>query len=879
MTLAAISPLREQYLRIKSDYPNCLLFFRLGDFYETFDGDAEIVAQELDIVLTGRSFRKGTRVPMAGVPHHSLENYLVTLLDRGYHVAICDQVGGFKPSTGLVEREVTRVLTPGTLHEPSLLAEHESNYLLAIAPTAPKGKRSWTQAGLAYCDFSTGEFAATQLVGDDVGMQVLEELARLKPREVLLPVSWEESGVTFPAGTHCSHFPDWVCDGDHAERELHAHFNVRTLQGFGLEAMPLAVAATAAILHYLRETQKGMLTQLRHLRAYSTSQFMTLDVATRRNLELTETIRERGETGSLWGVLKATETAMGARTLLSRIKQPLLDIDRLNRRLDAVEALTLRDAKRESLRENLKAIVDLERLSQRILLQRASPKELLSLKHSLARLPEIQSILAEETALLPISRQLLPCQAAQDLIAAAIAEDAPVNINKFGSIRADYSEELAAILRETAHARQWIAELEPRERERTGIHNLKVGYNKVFGYYLEVSKTHEAKVPADYIRKQTLVNAERYITPELKEYETQVLNAEEEILACERRLYTDILQQVGEHCGEIRRTATAIAALDATLSLAIVAVREAYCRPQLTEENVLSIRNGRHPVVERLLPANQQYIPNDTRFDADSRIHIITGPNMSGKSTYIRQVAIITLMAQIGSFVPADEARIGIADRIFARIGAQDEIHAGQSTFMVEMVETARLLSGSSERSLLIIDEVGRGTSTYDGLAIARAVLEYIHDQPQLNCRTLFATHFHELTELPSTLLRAENFNVLVAEEGDRIIFTHRLSPGGANRSYGVHVAQLAGMPLLVVSRAQNLLRQLENQVARPVANAHTAGPEPAKAQNSPNFLESKAITAKISAPETVNNEDDAETDPPVILPDQLPLFLGTLPE
>ena len=343
--MVTISPLREQYLRIKSDYPDCLLFFRLGDFYETFDGDAEIVARELDIVLTGRSFRKGTRVPMAGVPHHSLENYLVALLDRGYHVAICDQVGDFKPSTGLVERKVTRVLTPGTLHEPSLLAEHESNYLLAIVPVALRGEHSWTQAGLAYCDFSTGEFAATQLTGDDVGMQILEELARLKPREVLLPISWEKTGITFPAGMHCSHFPDWVCDGDRAERELRAHFNVRTLQGFGLEAMPLAVAATGAVLHYLRETQKGMLTQLRHLRAYSTSQFMTLDVATRRNLELTETIRERGEKGSLWGVLKATETAMGARTLLSWIKQPLLDIDRLNRRLDAVEALTLRDAK------------------------------------------------------------------------------------------------------------------------------------------------------------------------------------------------------------------------------------------------------------------------------------------------------------------------------------------------------------------------------------------------------------------------------------------------------------------------------------------------------------------------------------------------------
>ena len=814
--MSAVSPLRKQYLRIKSEYPHCLLFFRLGDFYETFDQDAEIVARELDIVLTGRSFRKGTRVPMAGVPHHSLENYLVTLLERGFHVAICDQVGDYQRGSGLVERKVTRVLTPGTIHEPTLLSDHASNYLLAIVPQEDQKERKWARAGLAYCDVSTGEFAATQVSGAGVGMQALEELARLRPGEVLLPARWQERDITFPPETHCSYIPDWVCESERAERDLLEHYETRTLGGLGLDDKPLATAAASAVLHYLRETQKEIATQLRHLRVYQTSEFMTLDTATRRNLELTESIRERGLKGSLWGVLKATETAMGARALHSWIQQPLLDIDRLNRRLDAVEALTRRDEQREMLRELLKGMADLERLAQRIRLRTIGAKALLSLKESLARLPDIQATLAEEEALRPVLRRLSLCEEARELIAAAIAEEAPANMNKYGTINAGYSEELAGILRRTAHARQWIERLEPHERERTGIHNLKVGYNRVFGYYLEVSKSHEDKVPADYIRKQTLVNAERYITPELKEYETQVLSAEEEILACERRIYAELLDQLAEHCDEIRRTAGALAALDATLSLAIVAVREAYSRPQLTEEDVLTIRAGRHPVVERNLPEEQQYIPNDTDFDASSRIHIITGPNMSGKSTYIRQVAIITLMAQIGSFVPADEAKIGIADRIFARIGAQDEIHAGQSTFMVEMVETARLLSGSSERSLLIIDEVGRGTSTYDGLAIARAVLEYIHDQSHLNCRTLFATHFHELTELPGTLQRARNFNVMVAEEGGRAIFTHRLTPGGANRSFGVHVAQLAGLPHAVITRARNLLHQLEEHSARP---------------------------------------------------------------
>ena len=865
------SPLREQYLGIKGDHPDSLLFFRLGDFYETFDEDAEIVAEELGIVLTGRSFSKGTRVPMAGVPHHSLENYLPKLLDKGYHIAICEQTSGFNSGTGLVDREVTRVMTPGTIHEPAFLDENVSNYLMAIIPKSDKGERKWIQVGMAYCDFSTGEFVTTQLNGEDVGMQVLEELARLQPREILLPQSWENSAVTFPSSIQCNYIPDWVCDPERSKRELLSHFKTNTLQGYGLEELPLAVAASGAILDYLQRTQKGSLTQFRQLQTFDGSNFMSLDIATRRNLEITESLKDRRIEGSLWGVLKATETAMGSRKLHSWIKQPLLDMDQINRRLDAIETFTLQDNKRISLKNVLKEITDLERMAQRILLRNANPRELLSLKESLQKIPNIKTELEHEKALNQILLRINNCKRPIDLISEAISEGAPASMNKYGSIRAEYSSELNRILQNSAQARNWINSLEPRERERTGIQNLKVGFNKVFGYYLEVSKSNESKVPENYIRKQTLVNAERYVTPELKEYETRVLNAEEELLACEKRLYLKILIELGKYCEEIKTTANAIADLDAVLSLATVAVRDAYSRPKLTDENILRIRNGRHPVVEQNLPVGQRYIPNDTELNQNSRIHIITGPNMSGKSTYIRQVAIITLMAQIGSFVPADEAVIGITDRIFARIGAQDEIHAGQSTFMVEMIETARLLSGSSNRSLLIIDEVGRGTSTYDGLAIARAVIEYIHDEQKLNCRTLFATHFHELTELPLTLPRAENFNITVMEVGEQVIFTHQLSSGGANRSYGVHVAQLAGVPRRVVNRARNLLMDMEDNSKQTSFNPEHSSEIPDEVtESSINFEDNSESECSEKRTEEINSKQMERSNSE---PNQLSLF------
>ena len=806
-----ITPARQQYLDMKKQYPDCILMFRLGDFYEMFDQDAEIAARELDLTLTGRTFSaRGPRVPMAGVPYHAVEGYIAQLIEKGYHVAVCEQISE-PDGRGLVDREVRRVVTPGTVIEAELLAEDKPNYLLALLPVGDPETGEWQQAGIAFVDISTGEFATTQLESESVGLLVLEELARLQPREVIVPESWSE-GVKLPPGCHLSKTPDWRFEFTTAEDALRTHFRVKTLDGFGLKDKPYAISAAGAILAYLRGTQMNNLSQLTALRLYTTDSFMVLDQFTRRNLELTETIRTRKEQGSLLGVLDRTVTAMGARLLRSWINQPLLDIQRLNARLDAVAALAGDEIFRAELRGALKTVSDIERLTNRLLIGRAGPRDLIGLRTSLDAIPVIRRLLEGIPALAALLERLDPCQEAFDLIGRALVDEPPATLNTVGIIRSGYSQELDDILEASANAREWIKNLEPQERRRTGIPTIKVGFNKVFGYYIEVTHAQVDKVPADYIRKQTLVNAERYITPELKEYETLVLNAEEQILATERRLFEELGRELGQSAERLIKTARAIAHLDAFLSLAEVAVREGYTRPELTEDNTLTIRYGRHPVVEKLLEGGQRYVPNDTHFDEQARIHIITGPNMSGKSTYIRQAAIITLMAQIGSFVPADEAVIGMVDRIFARIGAQDEIHAGQSTFMVEMIETARLLSGSTNRSLLILDEIGRGTSTYDGLAIARAVIEYIHNHPRLNCRTLFATHYHELTELSNILPRTVNYNVGVTEEGDEIVFLHKLLPGGADRSYGVHVAQLAGLPRPVIERAKELLAQLEQE-------------------------------------------------------------------
>ena len=811
--MSRVTPIRQQYLDIKAQHPDAVLMFRMGDFYEMFDGDAETAARELDLTLTGRNFSsEGPRVPMAGVPYHAAEGYIAKLVERGYHVAVCDQMSE-PDGKGPVDRAVTRIITPGTVIEPGMLSENRPNYLLAVVPTGNVNTREWRNVGIAYADISTGEFAATQITGDDAAVMVLEELTRLQPSEVLMPQSWAEQGVSLPAGIHLTPVQDWVFEFASAQQSLLNHFGTRSLEGYGLNDKPHAVAAAGGMLHYVRQTARGSLAQLASIRPYSTEGFMVLDGFTRRSLELTETARSRTSKGSLLSMLDRTVTPMGGRLLHSWVNQPLLDLQRLNARLDAVEYLTQSEVTRAELREALRQVSDIERLTNRVLIGKAGPRDLLGLRQSLEAVPVLASGLANAAALASLARSLDPVQDVCEVIMAAVSEDAPGKMDNIGVIKPGFSQELDDILTASKDARTWISNLEPYERTRTGISTLKVGFNKVFGYYIEVTHANTSKVPNDYIRKQTMVNAERYITPELKDYETLVLNAEEEILKVERQVFDDVCRQIAAHAQQLLKTARAVAHLDVFLALADVAVREGYSRPILTDDDRLIIRDGRHPVVERMLPDGTRYVPNDTHFDTMSRVHIITGPNMAGKSTYIRQVALIVLMAQIGSFVPADEATIGMVDRIFARIGAQDEIHSGQSTFMVEMVETARLLSGSTRRSLLILDEVGRGTSTYDGMAIARSVVEYIHNNPRLNCRTLFATHYHELTELPNILPRARNFNVAATEDNDgQLVFLHRLHEGGADRSYGVHVAQLAGLPKPVVDRAQQLLRELEER-------------------------------------------------------------------
>ncbi len=806
------TPVRQQYLDVKKQFPHAIVFFRLGDFYETFDEDAETVARELDIVLTSRNISKSKRVPMAGVPHHAAENYIARLIDKGYHVAICEQMSD-EPINGLMPREVVRVVTPGTVTEPSLLPEKRNNYLIALCLTYRREMEKPSGAGMAYADVSTGEFAATELTGDDILGQIQQEIARLSPRECLLGQSLvEANALTLPDELNVTPIPDWRFEPHNVERALHTHFEVASLSAFGLDGSPHAAAAAGAILQYLNETQRGALSHVRTLIAYSTQDYMVLDAATRRNLELIETIRGRQARGALLGILDRSCTAMGGRLLRQWISRPLLDLGRLQNRLDAVEAFYVDGVLRSQVQEGLGPIADLERLTSRIMNGTAGPRELISLRDSLEAIPHLRGLLiGQGQALRELAHRLDPLEDISELIARAITDDPPATTGTIGIIRSGYSPELDSVVNASAAARAYINSLESVERERTGIKSLKVGYNKVFGYYIELTRSVADQAPSEYIRKQTLVNAERYITPEMKEVEVKLLNAEEEIHGIEVRLYRDLLRQIAAHVEALNRTARNIARLDVCAALADVAARNGYVRPLLSDEDGLEIRAGRHPVVEQLLKT-ERFVPNDTTFLNGKRVHIITGPNMSGKSTYLRQVALIVLMAQIGSFVPADEAHIGLVDRIFTRIGAQDEIHAGQSTFMVEMVETALILQQSTRRSLIILDEIGRGTSTYDGLAIARAVLEYLHNHPRMGGKTLFATHYHELTELENILPGVANYNVQVAEQGDQVAFLHSIAPGKADKSYGIHVAQLAGVPKAVVLRAAEILVELEGQ-------------------------------------------------------------------
>jgi DNA mismatch repair protein MutS len=794
------TPVRQQYLEIKRRYPDAILFFRLGDFYETFDQDAEIAARELDIVLTSRNIAKGTRVPMAGIPHHAAENYLGRLIEKGYHVAICEQVGD-EPVKGLFPRQVVRVVTPGTVVEPGLLPGDKNNYLAAIVVVDD-------QVGVAYADISTGEFAAAQLHAPDPQTIVRQELVRLDPAEALLP---ESLTIEDGGSTYLTRLPDWRFEIDRAQEKLQQHFGTATLDGFGLGDKPQAIQAAGALVDYLDESQQPALKLLTELSTYTLDEFMALDAETRRNLELTETLRTGDARGSLLGIVDATQTPMGKRLLRQWIAKPLLDLKRIQRRHDQVEAFFSDGLWRAEVRQALKKVGDLERLTNRSTAGVAGPRDLSALREQVQFLPEVIELISKrkEKALKALFADLNPCTKIRELLEEAIADDPPATLANVGVIRVGYSKKLDGVLESSRTAREWIANLEAVERERTGIKNLKVGYNRVFGYYIEISKANAERAPEDYIRKQTLVNAERYITPEMKDYEAQVLTAEDRIREIEAELFREVCRKVGDHAPKLLGTARALGRLDVLAGLAEVAVRKGYVRPELVEEDILEIHDGRHPVVEEFL-VGRRFVPNDAIYEDAERVRVITGPNMSGKSTYLRQVALISLMAQMGSYIPARSARLGLTDRIFTRIGAQDEIHAGQSTFMVEMVETANILHHATRRSLLILDEIGRGTSTYDGLSIAWAVVEYLHNHPRLRSRTLFATHFHELTRLAEVLPGVRNYNVAVSEEGGQVIFLHKIVPGGADRSYGIHVAELAGLPRPVINRAQEILAQLE---------------------------------------------------------------------
>ncbi|MBN1535274.1 MAG: DNA mismatch repair protein MutS [Anaerolineales bacterium] len=813
-----ITPIRKQYLQIKRQYQEAILFFRLGDFYETFDQDAEIAAKELDIVLTSRNVAKGTRVPMAGIPHHAAENYLARLIERGYHVAICEQIGE-QPEKGIFPRKVVRVVTPGTVLEPGLLPGDANNYLASVVLETENGEG---RAGVAYVDISTGEFAATELVGSDILALLRAELIRLKPAEILYPDSLD-LGNGLPG--HLSPWTAWRFEQGRCEESILDHFSATTLDGFGLQGLPLCVRASGAIIQYLNETQPAALSLLTRLSVYHITEFMILDAATRRNLELTETLRGESPRGSLLNVLDHTVTPMGSRLIRQWVSKPLLDLSTIQTRHDGVEFLYREGLLRTDLRAKLKPLADIERLINRILANHALPRDLVALRDTLEKLPLIRSVVPLEDN--PINRILEDfslCEEELQLLKAAIADEPPATLQNIGVIRDGYSAELDGILERSQHARQWIANLESVERNRTGIKSLKVGYNKVFGYYIEITRANAESAPEEYIRKQTLVNAERFITPELKEYETLVLNAEEHIREVETRLFKDVCRQLGNKAQRLLDSGRVLAELDVLASLAEAAMRGDYCRPEITDEDVLEIREGRHPVVETAITGDR-FIPNDTIFDNGERIRIITGPNMSGKSTYLRQVALITLMAQIGSFIPAKSARLGLVDRIFTRIGAQDEIFAGQSTFMVEMVETANILHHATSKSLIVLDEIGRGTSTYDGVSIAWAVVEYIHNHPELRAKTLFATHYHELMQLSELLPGVRNYNVAVSEADGQVVFLHKIIPGGSDRSYGIHVGQLAGLPRPVVQRAGEILNQLESSSGKAVR----LNPQPAR--------------------------------------------------
>ena len=850
-----MTPIRRQYLKIKHAYPDAIVLFRLGDFYETFDEDARVAARELEITLTSRSMGKDLRVPMAGVPAHSMESYLARLIKKGFQVAICEQLTDPAMSKGLVERDVVRVVTPGTVLEPGLLDQATNNYLVSVVEEGEA-------AGLAYVDITTGQFAATQL---DL-TQLHPELERISPVEILVPRSEDPPQWTaahaqvISSGLRLTAVDPASFDLGSASQALLNHYGILSLESFGCENLPLAVRAAGAIVDYLAATQKAGKLQLASLTTYSTASYMSLDSQTRRNLELFQGGRSDDKQFSLLATLDLTKTPMGGRLLRQWLGQPLLDLEELDQRLDAVGYFFGDGFRRAGTIQLLSQIPDLERIRGRVNAGTVAPRELKSLQKGLEALPSLAEQLGDPSgepsgqpangSAAPVAwlaQQLAPLPDVVTLVEEAIASDPGGAVGEGNVIREGFSPELDELKSASRDARGFIAGLEQRERDRTGIKGLKVGYNQVFGYYIEVSNANKSQVPEDYIRRQTLVNAERYIVPELKDYESLVLNARERIEEMERSIYRRVCDQISTSSDAIGNRAAAVARVDLFSSLAEVAVRNGFVRPMLDTGGSISIEAGRHPVVERVLDPGT-YVPNDVHLsNDDARVLVITGPNMAGKSTFIRQVALITLMAQIGSFVPASKASIGLVDRVFTRVGLQDDLATGQSTFMVEMVETAAILNQATPRSLLILDEIGRGTSTYDGLSIARSVIEHLHNDRRLGCKTLFATHYHELTELAASLPGVRNFSVAVTEEAGEVVFLHRIVPGGADKSYGVHVARLAGLPQGVINRAWEVLADLERP-GGPVKDTGGRRSRKAAAQQMPLFNPAEPLMDEIKS-------------------------------
>ncbi len=805
---ATLTPMMQQYLDLKEKYSDCLLFFRLGDFYEMFFEDALTASRELDIVLTGRDCGLEERAPMCGVPHHSVDNYISRLIDKGFKVAVCEQLTDPALSKGLVERDVVRVYTPGTVIEESMLNERKNNYIASLFLCEKT-------LGMAYCDVSTGEFSVSEFSNEKWAEELIDELARISPTEIIANDALfmqEQLVKRLQRASFLECYAGWAYEQEQAEARLCKHFAVQNLSCYGCEKLTSAIAAAGALLNYLEETQKNSLAHIRKISVLRRSLYMGIDASTRRNLELTQPLRFEGSKKStLLYLLDKTTTAMGARLLRSWLEQPLQNMDDINMRLNAVDELVKNPVAREGLKSALNSIYDIERLCSRIAYGTVHARDCDALRASLLRLPDVIAALdvLEAPAFLRISANLDAMEDVASLLCAAIVDTPPISVKEGGIIRDGFNPEVDSLREASTNGKSWIAKMESDERTATGIKNLKIGYNRVFGYYIDVTKSYQSLVPYHYQRKQTLANSERYITPELKELEETIIGAEEKLVVLEYKLFTEIRETLLGAIERLQADAALIAELDVYRSLAQVAFENDYCRPQMQKKGSINIVDGRHPVVERSL--KDGFIPNNTLLDAkDNRLLILTGPNMAGKSTYMRQVALIVLMAHIGSFVPAKKAVISITDRIFTRVGASDNLASGQSTFMVEMSEVSNILNNATSNSLLILDEIGRGTSTFDGLSIAWAVLEHIADTAKCGAKTLFATHYHELTELEGKLPGIKNYRISVKEVGDDIIFLRRIVRGGADKSFGVQVARLAGLPEAVIARAKELLRQLE---------------------------------------------------------------------